>query len=224
MQCKLVNCTKAPTKVAQGKVVATAVGVNVRDCARLEGLLDSHELDTSPREGARGVVTPSENDMHDELEVGAAAVNLDEANFGQLTATQEERFVAMLVKYRDQGLFPADPKRVPPCAREELRIPLLEESCRPHAAKIRRRSPEEVRIIQAEVEKLEKRGIIRPSTSTWAAECVTVRKKDGTVRICQDYRALNALMKTDSGGLGDVQAIFDRLRGSKYFSALDLAS
>lgn len=44
------------------------------------------------------------------------------------------------------------------------------------------------------------------------------------MRVCQEYRALNALMKTDSGCLGDVEAIIDRLLGSNYFSALDLAS
>lgn len=44
------------------------------------------------------------------------------------------------------------------------------------------------------------------------------------MRVCQEYRALNALMKTDSGGLGDVRALIDRLLGSNYFSALDLAS
>ena len=74
------------------------------------------------------------------------------------------------------------------------------------------------------MEKLEDRGIIRPPTSTWAPDvCVTARKKDGTVlRVCQNYRALNALKKTDIGGLGDVQNIFDRLRMSeKYYSALD---
>lgn len=161
------------------------------------------------------MVRPSDNDTQDAPDPGTAAVNMDGDSFGQLAATQKESFLAMSCKYHDQGRFPADPKRVPSCAREELRIPLLEEICRLYAAKSRRRSPEEVRIVLAEVEKLDKCGIIRPSTWTWAAEWVTVRKKDGTVRVCQDYRALNALKKTDSGGLGDFQAVFDRLRGSK---------
>lgn len=130
----------------------------------------------------------------------------------------------MLCKYLDQGLFPADPEGLPPCAREELRIPLLDERCGPNAAKFRRRiarvgADDPGRSEEAKT----KCGIFPHSTSTYAAECVIVRPKDGTVRIYQDYHDLHVLMKTDSGGQGDVQAISDRLRGLKYFPALDFA-
>lgn len=96
----------------------------------------------------------------------------------------------------------------------ELRIPLIDEECAPIAAKQQRFSPEEADAIQLEVKKLADRGIFCKSTSTWAARCVTVRKKDGTLRLCQDYRTLNSCMRTDSGGLGNTQEMLQRLGGN----------
>ena len=51
-----------------------------------------------------------------------------------------------------------------------------------------------------------------------------VRKKDGTARVCQDYRGLNTLPKSDSRGLGDIQSIFDGVKGASCFTLIDLAS
>lgn len=111
-----------------------------------------------------------------------------------------------------------------PCARGGLRISLLDEHCRRHAAKTRLHCPGEVRVIPAKVRKLESRGIVHPSISTWAAQCFTVRNNDRTARVYQDCCALSALVKTDNCRLRDDQVTFDRLSGSKYLSALDLTS
>ena len=53
---------------------------------------------------------------------------------------------------------------------------------------------------------------------------MVVRKKDGTVRICVDYRHLNDITRKDAHPLSRIEDIFDALRGSKYFSTLYLAS
>ena len=68
------------------------------------------------------------------------------------------------------------------------------------------------------------RAIIRASVSHWAAQCLYVRKKDGTLRLCIDWRVLNKLLVSDGGGLGDMLTIFDELKGKRYFTQLDLAS
>ena len=47
---------------------------------------------------------------------------------------------------------------------------------------------------------------------------------EGTLRLCQDYRALNGCMRTDSGGLGNIQEMFQRLNGNAWFTSIDLAS
>ena len=122
--------------------------------------------------------------------------------------SQKNRLTGALQPQNMAGLFSEDMKRVRTCTVRELRIPLVDEECEPIAAKQQRFSPEQADAIQREVKQLAGAGIIRKSSSAWAARCVTVRKKDGTLRPCQDYRALNNLMKTDSGGLGDIQGIF----------------
>ena len=69
-----------------------------------------------------------------------------------------------------------------------------------------------------------RRGVIRPPHSAYASACHTVRKKDGTVRVVQDFRGLNALLKEQSGGLGNLTTIFDEMGGSNCFTCLDVAS
>ena len=121
------------------------------------------------------------------------------------------------------GLFPEDTKRVRACTVRVLRIPLVDEECAPIARKQQHFSPEQADAIQREVMYLAEAGINRKSTSAWAARCVTVRKKDGSLRLCQEYRLHISCMKTDSGGLGDIQGIFERLAGS-WFISIVLAS
>lgn len=48
--------------------------------------------------------------------------------------------------------------------------------------------------------------------------------KDGTLRLCQDYRALNRVLVDDTVGLGNIESIFDQLRGKRYFTPIDMAS
>ena len=78
-------------------------------------------------------------------------------------------------------------------------------------------------MIREETKKLLDRGIIRPSNSPWAAQCLCVKKKGGTLRLGIDWRVLNEQLVADSGGLGDIQTIFDRLKGNKFFTPIDLA-
>ena len=79
-------------------------------------------------------------------------------------------------------------------------------------------------MIREETKKVLDRGIIRPSNSPWAAQCLCVKKKDSTLRLWIDWRALNVQLVADSGGLCDIQIIFDGLKGKKIFTQIDLAS
>ena len=67
-------------------------------------------------------------------------------------------------------------------------------------------------------------GVIRPSSSAWAAPTVLVRKSDGTVRWCIDYRSLNDRSVKDAYPLPRIDMCFDSLSGVRYFSTLDLQS
>lgn len=67
-------------------------------------------------------------------------------------------------------------------------------------------------------------GIIRRSRSPWSSNVVWVKKKDGTLRQCVDFRQLNARTIKDSYALPKIEELLDALSGSKYFSVLDLKS
>jgi hypothetical protein len=74
------------------------------------------------------------------------------------------------------------------------------------------------------IEKLLRQGTIRPSTSPWASPLVLVRKKDGSVRTCVDYRILNKKTLVDSFPMPRVADCLDALSGSTIFSTMDVTS
>ena len=79
--------------------------------------------------------------------------------------------------------------------------------------------------MEQELERLEKAGIIEPvEFSKWAAPVVPVIKRDGTVRICGDYKlTVNKAAKLDTYPLPKVDDLFSQLAGGKKFTKLDLA-
>ncbi|KAK6012382.1 zinc knuckle [Ostertagia ostertagi] len=68
------------------------------------------------------------------------------------------------------------------------------------------------------------RGIVERSSSEWASPVVLVRKKDGTLRVCIDYRELNKVIRQDSYPLPKIDTVLQCLAGKKVFSTMDLAS
>ncbi len=71
---------------------------------------------------------------------------------------------------------------------------------------------------------MEKEGTIMKSSGPWCSPIVLVRKKDGTIRFCVDYRKLNDVTNKDAYPLPRIDDILDALRGAKYFCSIDLAS
>ena len=88
-----------------------------------------------------------------------------------------------------------------------------------------RRTPFAVRQeVANQLSKMQSMGVIRPSCSPWASPVVLVRKKDGSLRFCIDYRHLNDVTKSDVFPLPRMDDLLDQLGKSKFFSTLDLAS
>nr|ABL86696.1 putative pol protein [Adineta vaga]ABL86699.1 putative pol protein [Adineta vaga] len=80
------------------------------------------------------------------------------------------------------------------------------------------------RIRQEEINKLLKQGVIEESTSPWSSPIVLVRKKDGSVRFCIDYRKLNAITTKDAFPIPRIDDIFDHLSQAGYYTTIDFKS
>ncbi|KAJ9528914.1 hypothetical protein QJQ45_000478 [Haematococcus lacustris] len=85
-------------------------------------------------------------------------------------------------------------------------------------------SPREEAEVKRQVSELQARGLIEPSSSPYGAPVLFVEKKDGSLRMCIDYRALNKLTVKDRYPLPRIDDLFDKLAGKKVFSSLDLQS
>jgi hypothetical protein len=77
---------------------------------------------------------------------------------------------------------------------------------------------------EKQIKYLVERELIRPSTSSWGAPVLFVRKKDGTWRMCIDYRALNAVTVRNTYPLPRIDECLDQLQGARIFSKLDCLS
>ena len=77
--------------------------------------------------------------------------------------------------------------------------------------------------MKSELEEMQKDGIIERSSSEWAFPIVLVNKKDGSLRVCVDYRRLNSIGETDAYPMPRVDNMIDALGKAKYITTLDLA-
>ena len=68
------------------------------------------------------------------------------------------------------------------------------------------------------------KGFIRPSVSPWGAPVLFVKKKDGTLRMCIDYRQINKVIVKNKYLLPRIEDLFDQLKGAGVFSKIDLRS
>ena len=105
---------------------------------------------------------------------------------------------------------------------------LLEHTIETHGPPLRqpyrRQNPAIRREEMAQVQQMLASDIIRPSNSPWASPVVMVRKKDGNLHFCVDFRQLNSATVKDAHPLPRIDDILDALHGAKWFSTLDIKS
>ncbi|GJW08863.1 putative reverse transcriptase domain-containing protein [Tanacetum coccineum] len=87
-----------------------------------------------------------------------------------------------------------------------------------------RLTPSEMEELSDQLKELQNKCFIRPSSSPWGASVLFVKKKDGSFRMCIDYRELNKLTIKNRYTLPRIDDLFDQLQGSQYFSKIDLRS
>nr|GEW93889.1 putative reverse transcriptase domain-containing protein [Tanacetum cinerariifolium] len=105
----------------------------------------------------------------------------------------------------------------------EFRIDLV-PGATPVAKSPYRLAPSEMQELSAQLQELQDKGFIRSSHSPWGAPVLFVKKKDGALRMCIDYRELNNLTIKNRYPLPRIEDLFDQLQGARYFSKIDLRS
>lgn len=129
---------------------------------------------------------------------------------------------ATLQRFRD--VFPDElPAGLPPSREVDHRIELV-PGAKPPSRPTFRLSQTELDELKQQLAELTKAGFIQPSKSPFGAPILFVKKKDGTMRMCVDYRALNNVTVKNSYPLPRIDELFDRLQGARYFSKIDLRS
>ncbi|KAI3819610.1 hypothetical protein L1987_13451 [Smallanthus sonchifolius] len=120
-------------------------------------------------------------------------------------------------------VFPKDLSSLPPVRQVEFRIDLM-PGANPVARAPYRLASSEMQELASQLQELSDKGFIRPSHSPWGAPVLFVKKKDGSFRMCIDYRELNKLTIKNRYPLPRIDNLFDQLQGSTCFSKIDLRS
>ena len=120
-------------------------------------------------------------------------------------------------------VFPDDIAGLPPEREVEFTIDLI-PGTEPISIPPYRMAPAELRELKAQLEELLSEGFIRPSISSWEAPILFVKKKDGSLWLCIDYRQLNRVTNRNQYPLPRIDELFDQLQGPRVYSKIDLRS
>jgi len=118
-------------------------------------------------------------------------------------------------------VFPNDIPGLPPNREIEFSIDLM-PGVGPISIAPYRMSPSELVELKKQLEELLEKQFIRPSVSPWGAPVLLVKKKDGSFRLCVDYRQLNKFTIKNKYPLPRIDDLMDQLRGASVFSKIDL--
>lgn len=140
-------------------------------------------------------------------------------DIGNITREQKDSLRQVIHKY--MSTFSQDEDDIGYCDLVEHRIETTDE--RPFKIPHRRVPPHQWDEVREYIKKSLVRGVIRESSSPYASPVVLVRKKDGKLRLCVDYRRLNAKTHKTAYPLPRIDEALDVLKGAKYFCSLDLA-
>jgi len=92
----------------------------------------------------------------------------------------------------------------------------------PHFEQLRRHPTAQLPVIDEHVSHMLEHDVIEPAASPWCSNVIMVRKQDGTMRLCVDYRKLNCLTVKDKFPLPKIDTCLDTLNGCEFFSTCDL--
>ena len=142
---------------------------------------------------------------------------------GKGTSVEEsKKLTNLLHKYQDVLAFSYDELKGYREDVMEHTIPLKDENAKPFRQKLRQINPKLAPLVQKELAKMLATGIIAQTRhSTWCSNLVIVRKKNGTIRLCVDFRNLNLACKKDNYPLPNMETLLQRVTDSGMMSLLD---
>ncbi|CAH1247195.1 RTL1 [Branchiostoma lanceolatum] len=146
-------------------------------------------------------------------------VNVD-ADLTNLTGEQVQKLRALLTKHKNT--FSRDKHDF---GRTNIVTHRIPTGTAPPSREPYRRIPPALRAeVKEHINMMLDQDVIRPSSSPWASPVVLIRKKDGGLRFCVDYRKLNAVTHRDAFPLPRIEESLDALGGARLFSTLDLSA
>jgi transposase InsO family protein len=154
-------------------------------------------------------------------EVYLALVKISPGN-NPSTPSVPDEILPILNEFRD--VFPTSlPDGLPPDRGDAMKIE-TDPTADPPVRPVIRLSIAELDELRKQLDELLKKKFIKPSTSPYGAPVLFVKKKDGALRMCVDYRGLNRITKKNRHPLPRIDELIDRFRGAKFFTKLDLLS
>lgn len=157
------------------------------------------------------------SDKAKQTKAASCPIDLTDVN---CTPEEKEELQQLLIKHADVFIQEGDELGYTETFKH--RIPTTD--CVPVSQPFRRIPPTQYREVKDHIQKLLEDDIIQESHSPFASPVVIVRKKDGSMRLCVDYRKLNAKTVRDAFLLPRIEESLDAVGNAKWFSTLDLAS
>lgn len=148
-----------------------------------------------------------------------------EAHICQVTerGETESKLMNIPVIREFPDVFPEDLPGLPPHRVVDFHIDLI-PGATPISRAPYRMAPAEMVELKKQLDELLQKGYIRPSVSPWGVPVLFVKKKDGSMRLCIDYREINKITVRKRYPLPRIDDLFDQLRGASVFSKIDLRS
>jgi len=137
------------------------------------------------------------------------------------STTKKISVIPVVEEYAD--VFPDEIPELPPSRDVDFSIDLI-LGAGPVSMAPYRMAPVELAELKKQIEDLLEKKFIRPSASPWGAPVLLVKKKDGSSRLCVDYRQLNKLTIKNKYPLSRIDDLLDQLRGAAMYSKIDLRS
>ena len=118
-------------------------------------------------------------------------------------------------------VFPEELPGVPPEREVDLSIEVVHGTT-PISRAPYRMAPTELKELKTQLQELLDKGFIRPSVLPWGVPVLFVKKKDGTLRMCIDYRQINKVTIKNKYHFPIIEDLFDQLKGASFFLKIDL--